>query len=136
MAAALDVPDCRLSLWAGIGFSESKSSWRVVVVSVAGVLGSYREGDDTTPAGREKAAERWSARAMGPETGNGGTDPKSGPKTATLASTCTIFADIKISQHMACKKNCISNSESGLEWTGSGLHFFLCLWQPLQGHGA
>ena len=89
MAAALDVPDCRLSLWAGIGFSESKSSWRVVVVSVAGVLGSYREGDDTTPAGREEAAERWSARAMGPETCDGGTDSK----TATLAAMGTIFDD-------------------------------------------
>ena len=67
--------------WQGSFLRSAKSSCRVVVVSVTGVLGSCREGDDTTPAGRGEAAEGWSARAMGPETGDGGTDSQK----ATLA---------------------------------------------------
>ena len=47
-----------------------------VVVSVAAVLGCWR-GGETTPAGCE-GAERSSARAKMPGTGDGGTDPKTG----------------------------------------------------------
>ena len=108
--------DVRPSLLAGIVSSERKSSCRVVVVSVTGVLGSCREGDDTTPAGRGEAAKGWSARAMGPETGDGGTNSQK----ATLAGKA-IMGIKKVIRHTARNKDCIGDSESGPEWPGRGL---------------
>ena len=58
VSESCDSPDRRLSCCAGIVFWGLKNSFSVVVVSVAGVLGSWT-GDETTPAGRGQAAERW-----------------------------------------------------------------------------
>ena len=81
-------------------------------MSIAGVLGIWREGV-TTSAGRGEAAGRWSARARESETGDGRTDLKMEPSRLLSPSL-----RIKRNRHMARRRDCISDSKSGPEWAG------------------